>query len=188
MCFCIITVLNLNTFDTIQMTADHEKYMTQALTFARHALDRDEFPVGCIMVYDGQIIAQGKRKGTRQSVPSEIDHAEMLALRQLENTSAAIDRKKVTLYTTLEPCLMCFGALLISGIGTIVFAYEDAMGGGTACDRSRLPILYKNNGVQIIPNVCRQESLTLFKDFFSRAHINYWQDSFLAQYTLAQSG
>jgi tRNA(adenine34) deaminase len=170
------------------MTAEHEKYMSHALTLARNALNRDEFPVGCIMVYDGQIIAQGERKGTRQQVPSEIDHAEMLALRQLENTTVPIDRKKVTLYATLEPCLMCFGALLISGIGTIVFAYEDAMGGGTACDRSLLPILYKNSDVRIIPNVCRQKSLTLFKDFFSRAHINYWQDSFLAEYTLAQSG
>lgn len=162
--------------------------MRQALTLARQALDQNEFPVGCIMVYDGQIIARGERRGTRQQVPSEIDHAEMLALRQLENTTTPIDRKKVTLYATLEPCLMCFGALLISGIGTIVYAYEDVMGGGTACDRSRLPLLYKNNGVRIIPNVCRQESLTLFKDFFSRDDINYWQDSFLAEYTLAQSG
>jgi tRNA(adenine34) deaminase len=170
------------------MTAEHEKYMHQALKLARHALDRGEFPVGCIVVYDGQIIAQGERKGTRRQVPSELDHAEMLALRRLENINVPIDRKKVTLYATLEPCLMCFGALLISGIGTLVFAYEDAMGGGTACDRSLLPVLYKNNGVRIIPNVCRQESLTLFKDFFSRAHINYWQDSFLAEYTLAQSG
>jgi tRNA(adenine34) deaminase len=170
------------------MAAEHEKYMTQALTLARNALDHDEFPVGCIMVYDGQIIAQGERRGTRQQVPSELEHAEMLALRQLENANASIDRNRVTLYATLEPCLMCFGALLISGIGTIVYAYEDAMGGGTVCDRSKLPILYKNNGVRIIPNVCRQESLTLFQDFFSRAHINYWQDSFLAEYTLAQSG
>lgn len=169
------------------MTNSHEYYMQNALTLAHQALDQDEFPVGCIMVYDGRIIARGERTGTRRAVPSELDHAEMNALRQLEQLADPIDRKKITLYATLEPCLMCFGALLISGIGTLVYAYEDAMGGGTACDRTRLPELYKNNGIQIISDVCRQDSLQLFKDYFSRPHIDYWQDSYLAQYTLEQS-
>jgi tRNA(adenine34) deaminase len=81
---------------------------------------------------------------------------------------------------------MCFGALLISGIGTIVYAYEDAMGGGTSCDRSQLPELYHHNGVQIIPGVMRSESLALFKAYFSDPDIDYWRDSYLARYTLAQ--
>lgn len=169
------------------MTNSHQYYMQRALTLARHALDQDEFPVGCIMVYEGKIIAQGERIGTHRETPSEIDHAEMLALRQLENLPEPIDRKKVTLYATLEPCLMCFGALLISGIGTLVYAYEDAMGGGSACNRSRLPALYSNNGMQVIPHVCRVESLRLFQDFFSRPHIDYWRNSYLEEYTLAQT-
>jgi len=169
------------------MTDTHEIFMQKALVLAREASDRDEFPVGAILVYDGLVIAQGIRTGTRQTVPSELAHAEMIALRRLEETSQPIDRGEVTLYATLEPCLMCFGALLIGGIGTIVYAYEDAMGGGTACDRSKLPELYKNSGVRIIPHVLRQESLGLFKDYFSRPHIDYWQDSLLAEYTLAQS-
>lgn len=169
------------------MTDSHEHYMHQALNLARQALDRDEFPVGCIMVYDGRIIARGERTGTRGPVPSELDHAEMLALRQLENATVPIDREKVIVYATMEPCLMCFGALLISGVGTIVYAYEDAMGGGTACDRTQLPTLYRDSRIRIIPHICRKESLSLFKDFFSRPHIDYWQNSFLTQYTLAQS-
>ena len=173
------------------MIQRHEHYMGQALTLAQQALDQDEFPVGCIVVYEGEVIARGERTGTRQQVPSELDHAEMIALRQLENTAGSanvpIDRKKAILYSTLEPCLMCFGALLISGIGTIVYGYEDAMGGGTSCDRTQLPALYKDNGVRIVPHICRRQSLALFKDFFSRPHINYWQGSILAEYTLAQS-
>jgi tRNA(adenine34) deaminase len=169
------------------MTDSHETYMQHALSLARQALDRDEFPVGCIAVYEGRVIAQGERTGTRRTVPSEIDHAEMMALRRLESLTEPIDRKRVILYATMEPCLMCFGALLISGIGTLVYAYEDAMGGGTACDRTRLPALYSDNELRVIARVCRTESLKLFQDYFSRPHIDYWRDSYLAAYTLAQS-
>jgi len=165
---------------------NHETYMQQALTIARQALDKDEFPVGCVIVSDGEIIARGERINTRQALPSELDHAEILALRQLEQVDAALDRGRMTLYATLEPCLMCFGAILISGIGTLVYAYEDAMGGGIACDRSRLPSLYRSNGLRIVPGVHRNESLALFKTFFRRPHINYWKDSELARYTLTQ--
>lgn len=81
----------------------------------------------------------GERINSRGRKPSEIDHAEIIALRNLENLALPADRRRMTLYCTLEPCLMCFGAVLLSGIGTLVYAYEDVMGGGTACDHSGLP-------------------------------------------------
>lgn len=168
------------------MNPYHIKYIQSALDLAKQALRRKEFPVGCVLVYQDRIIASGERTGTRQSVPSELDHAEMIALRQLESMAADIDRQAITLYATLEPCLMCFGAVLISGIGRIVYAYEDAMGGGTSCDRIQLPELYKNNGIEIIPGVCRTESLALFKAFFADPDIDYWRGSHLATYTLSQ--
>jgi tRNA(adenine34) deaminase len=79
---------------------------------------------------------------------------------------------------------MCYGALLISGIGTLVYAYEDAMGGGTACDRSQTagPLSGQPDG--IVPGVCRAESLALFKAYFSRPTYRYWRDSLLARITL----
>jgi tRNA(Arg) A34 adenosine deaminase TadA len=166
---------------------NHETHMRQALDLARQALAADEFPVGCIVVYEGQIIAQGRRANTLQPVASEIDHAEMLALRQLEQKAGALDRGRMTLYATLEPCLMCFSAILLSRIGTLVYAYEDAMGGAASCDRSGWPALYRDNRIHVLPGVCRPESLALFKDFFGRAHLDYWRGSFLAQYTLAQA-
>lgn len=169
------------------MTAmEHTEFMHAALDLARSALSRDEFPVGCVMVYKGRVVARGARRGTRTAIPSELDHAEIIALRELESLAEPIDRKRITVYTTMEPCLMCYGALLISGIETIVYAYEDAMGGATACDRSQLPALYKHRGVEIIAGVCRQESLALFKTYFSRPGMDYWKGSLLAEYTLAQ--
>jgi tRNA(adenine34) deaminase len=169
------------------VTEEHSFFMQHALRQAQQALAAGEFPVGCVMVYDQQIIATGRRIGTRLDTPSELDHAEIIALRQLESLGGSIDRGQITLYATLEPCLMCFGALLISGIGTIVYAYEDAMGGGTSCDRSRLPELYRENGIRIISGVNRQESLDLFKAYFSDPDIDYWRGSYLARYTLEQS-
>ena len=81
---------------------------------------------------------------------------------------------------------MCFGAILISGIGRIVFAYEDVMGGGTRCDLSSLAPLYRERDIDIMADVLRGESLTLFKRFFSDPRNTYWKGSLLARYTLAQ--
>jgi tRNA(adenine34) deaminase len=163
---------------------NHALFMEEALAEAKLALDMGEFPVGCVIVRDGNIIASGSRQGTAGDLVSETDHAEILALKQLEQ-SAPIDRGRLTLYSTLEPCLMCFGAILISGIRRIVFAYEDAMGGGTRCDLSRLPPLYGSPPVALFPHVLRDKSLFLFKAFFSNPDNTYWKDSLLAAYTLA---
>lgn len=81
---------------------------------------------------------------------------------------------------------MCFGAILIAGIGTVVWAYEDAMGGGTGCDRSSLPPLYRDRRITIVPRVLRHRSLALFKDFFLNPSNGYWAGSLLADYTLSQ--
>ncbi|MDA8137803.1 MAG: nucleoside deaminase [Desulfobacteraceae bacterium] len=166
---------------------NHQIYMRQALDLAQQALDADEFPVGCIVVYDGQVIAQGRRINSAQPMASEIDHAEMIVLRELEKKVDFGDRTRMTLYATLEPCLMCFSAILLSRLGTLVYAYEDAMGGAAHCDRSGWPALYRDNRIGIIPGICRRESLILFKEFFGRAHLDYWRGSLLAQYTLTQS-
>jgi tRNA(adenine34) deaminase len=165
---------------------NHEQNMRLALDLAREALDRGEFPVGCIMVYDGRIVATGARRGTVRQIPSELEHAEMIALRRLESGTQTVNREAVTVYATMEPCLMCFGALLIAGIGTIVYAYEDAMGGGTTCDRRGMPPLYRDHCVRIVPGVCRGESLDLFKRYFSDPDSTYWRNSLLADYTLSQ--
>lgn len=165
---------------------DYEYYMKKALQQAEAALAAGEFPVGCVMVYENRIIATGARENTTGDCTNEIDHAEMIALKRLCDLETKIDLKKVTLFSTLEPCLMCFGALLISGIDKIVFAYEDAMGGGTQCDLSKLPSLYKENQISIVPDILRKKSLQLIKTFFSNPGNTYLKDSLLATYTLRQ--
>jgi tRNA(adenine34) deaminase len=158
--------------------------MEEALAEARQALGRGEFPVGCVIVQEGMIVATGSRQGTAGALISETDHAEIQALKMLER-SAQVDYSRLTLYSTLEPCLMCFGAILISGIRHIVFAYEDVMGGGTRCDLGRMPPLYSSLPVNIVPHILRDKSLLLFKSFFSNPDNPYLKDSLLAAYTLS---
>ncbi|MCJ7806888.1 MAG: nucleoside deaminase, partial [Clostridia bacterium] len=76
--------------------------------------------------------------------------------------------------------------LLISGVTDIVYAYEDAMGGGTRCDLSRLPPLYQDMSVSVVPHILRADSLQLFKTYFSNPQTVYLKNSFLATYTLNQ--
>jgi tRNA(adenine34) deaminase len=169
----------------IEMKND-EYFMKLALAEAETALANNEFPVGCVIIYDGKIIARGSRLGSSGIIPNEVDHAEITALRNLGSSGLNIERNRASIYCTMEPCLMCFGAILLSGIGKIVYAYEDAMGGGTNCDPTRLSPLYRNNRIEIVRDILRSESLKLFKAFFANPQNTYWKGSLLAEYTLSQ--
>lgn len=165
---------------------DYEYFMQKALSQARNALSAGEFPVGCVVVREDRILTTGARKGTAGNIPNEIDHAEMIALKRLADLEINRDNKKIVLFTTLEPCLMCLGALILSGISEIVYAYEDIMGGGLSCDLKNLMPLYKNSRISVVPNILRKEALELFQAFFNNSENSYWRGSLLADYTLRQ--
>ncbi len=168
------------------MTARHRHFMEQALEEAGKALSRGEFPVGCVIVVKDQVMARGSRRKTKGTCASEIHHAEMIALERFSGLEHNDPYGQTSLYVTLEPCLMCYGALLLSGIREIVYAYEDVMGGGTACDLTRLSPLYRRRPVALVPNVLRKESLSLLKTYFQNPRNRYWEESLLARYTLEQ--
>ncbi len=165
-------------------------YMSLALEQAEHALDQGEFPVGCVITDQEKVIAKGERTGTAcgNGLCSELSHAEINALKKLEGYRA--EGKKITgdlvLYSTLEPCLMCYAASILAGIRRIVFAYEDVMGGGVSCDVRNLTPLYRDCGIQLTEGIARKESIDLFHEFFQKHSNSYWQDSLLALYTLQQ--
>ncbi|MBL7179618.1 MAG: nucleoside deaminase [Pseudomonadota bacterium] len=165
---------------------DYEYFMQQALDQARKALAAGEFPVGCVLVYQNRVLVSTSRTGTAGDVANEIDHAEMVALRRLIDLNAAIDKSKITLFCTMEPCMMCLGAIVLSGLGKVVYAYEDVMGGGTGCDLKKLTPLYRDQRISIVPNILRPQSLELFKTYFNNPQNAYWRQSLLARYTLGQ--
>jgi tRNA(adenine34) deaminase len=165
---------------------DYEFFMSKALEEARHALSMGELPVGCVMVYENRVLVTGSRHHSLSDNQNELDHAEMLALRRLVDIEAKMDREQITVFSTLEPCLMCYAALILNNIRHIVYAYEDVMGGGTNLDLKRLAPFYQDMEITVMPHVLRQEGLILFKKFFSDPQNDYLQGSLLAQYTLDQ--
>ncbi len=167
----------------LQQKSD-EQFMHQALDEARLALDAGEFPVGCVLVLDDHVVGRGHRRNSGGALSNEIDHAEVVTLQRLLTDHPGIDCSRVTAYCTMEPCLMCYAAMLLSGIRRFVWAYEDVMGGGTSLALQGLSPLYKDMEVALVPGVLRRESLTLFGRFFQ--NYSYWQGSRLADYTLEQ--
>ena len=165
---------------------NYDLFMKKALELAEGALSRGEFPVGCVMVHRKEILVTGTRRGTLGDDGNELDHAEMVALRRLIEVGNPVDHGEVTAFCTMEPCLMCYAALILAGIGKIVYAYEDVMGGGISCELSLLKPLYSNSPITVVADVLRTESLKLFQAYFSNPVNNYWKNSLLAEYTLDQ--
>jgi tRNA(adenine34) deaminase len=165
---------------------DYDHFMSKALELAKQALAAGEFPVGCVISNRGEIVATGARQHTRGDSKNEIDHAEMVALRRLSELPEEIDSSQLIIFSTMEPCLMCLGAIILSGIRKIVYAYEDVMGGGTGCNLTALRPLYSGNHISIEANIMRDESINLFKSYFLDPGNDYWKDSLLARYTLNQ--
>ncbi len=165
---------------------NHEYFMRIALAEAEKSFLAGEFPVGCILINDGEVVAQARRINSIGSSANELDHAEVIALRTLILQNPDIDTGRLILYSTMEPCLMCFSTLILSGVKSVVFGYEDIMGGGTNLPLRELAPLYRQMKVKVVPHVLRQESLLLFKRYFENPANIYWNNSLLAEYTLAQ--
>ncbi|MBW2108732.1 MAG: nucleoside deaminase [Deltaproteobacteria bacterium] len=164
---------------------DHEFFMNKALEQAAAALQRGEFPVGCVMAYRSKVLVTGARSRSGPQRQNELDHAEMSALRRLVDLDRPVERGKVVVYSTLEPCLMCYSALIVNGLQKIVYAYEDVFGGGTDVDLTALRPFYRDRAVEITPGVLRDKSRALFNRFFSDPKNNYLKDTPLAQHALA---
>src|SRR6059036_1004007 len=97
----------------------HEPFMRQALELARRALHLGEVPIGALVVADGQVIAEGFNQPIHSVDPTA--HAEMVALRGAARTTGNYRLAGATLYVTLEPCLMCVGAMVNARVATVIY-------------------------------------------------------------------
>src|ERR1041384_5787010 len=140
-----------------------EQYMQQALREARMAFDKGEVPIGAVVVQSGQIIGRGHNQV--ELLNDCTAHAEMLALTAAFNTLGSKYLMEATLYVTLEPCLMCAGALYWSKIGRIVYAAEDEKNSYRRSTGNHSPFHPKT---KLEKGPCETESLQLVKTFFSQ--------------------
>jgi len=140
--------------------------MRAALLEAETAAGESEIPVGAVVVVDGEIIASGHNRSVARSDPSA--HAEIVALRAAGKSVGNYRMPGATLYVTLEPCVMCTGAIVQSRIKRVVFGAYDKKAGalGSALDLSDSRAL--NHRFEINGGVLADESASLLKQFFER--------------------
>ncbi len=139
----------------------HEDYMRRALAEAQTAYDEGEIPVGALVVWNDKIIARGRNMTEKLSDPTA--HAEMIALTSAFNTLGGKYLGEATLYVTLEPCLMCCGALYWSKIGSIVYGADDPKNGYRRIARDAWPFHPKTT---LQSGVLAEEAAALMKSFF----------------------
>ncbi|MGQ9465840.1 MAG: tRNA adenosine(34) deaminase TadA [bacterium] len=143
-----------------------EFYMHEALKEAQKAFEEDEVPIGAVAVYKNQIIGRGHNR--TEHLQDATAHAEILAITAAANALNKWRLKDVTIYTTIEPCIMCSGALVLARVKKIVFGAYDAKFGGCGSVFNIANEKRLNHQIEIIGGVMNTESLQLMKSFFKR--------------------
>lgn len=141
-----------------------EKYMRVALAEARASLDHDDVPIGAVIVRDGVVIARAHNQ--REMLKDPTAHAEIIALTQASAALGAWRLTGCTAYVTLEPCVMCAGALVLARVARLVYGATDPKAG--ACES-----LYKitqderlNHRIPVVSGVLAEECGELLREFF----------------------
>ena len=139
-------------------------YMNLALKEAKKAYLKGDVPVGCVIVKNGEVIA--KAHNTRQSKNDTMGHAEINAIKKACKKLNAWILEDATIYVTLEPCLMCAGAILNARISNLVYATEEPKFGSVESVANVLDNDKYNHKVKIEKGVLKEESSNLIKTFF----------------------
>ena len=142
----------------------HEYYMQQAITEAKKAFERDEVPVGTVIVYENKIIARSHNQ--REMLLDPTAHAEMIAITQASAYLQNWRLSDTTVYVTLEPCAMCAGALVQARVKNLVYGAKDQKYG--ACE-SLINLVNEprfNHRLNVISGILEDECSELLRQFF----------------------
>lgn len=153
-----------NGFDEMSDCGNYGKFMALAIKEAQRAWNEGEVPVGALVVRDGKVIARAHN--LKESTNDPTAHAEMLALRRASQELQSWRLSDCDLYVTLEPCMMCAGALVQSRIRRLIYGAPDPKGGAikslfAICSDSKL-----NHQVEIQSGVMADLSSNVLKQFF----------------------
>ena len=139
--------------------------MARALELARVAASHNDVPVGCVVVIDGRIVAEGENRREIDHDPTA--HAEVVALRRAAEHVGRWRLDDATVYVTLEPCVMCAGALLNARVARVVFgAYDEKAGAcGSRYNVLQDPRLFHEPS--LLGGVCSDDASQLLSEFFA---------------------
>ncbi|MBI3188268.1 MAG: tRNA adenosine(34) deaminase TadA [Gammaproteobacteria bacterium] len=151
------------------MEHSDEYWMEHALHLARKAAEVDEVPVGAVIVKDNQLIAEGWNHPIQLHDPSA--HAEMIALRQAGITLNNYRLLDTTLYVTLEPCVMCVGAMIHARVGRVVFGAYDAKTGAAGSMFDLLQSEKHNHKIDVTGGVLEEQCRDVLQEFFKRKRV-----------------
>lgn len=142
-----------------------EEFLRQALELAKDAERGGEVPVGALVVLDGRVIGRGRNSPVSRSDPTA--HAEILALREAAAAAGNYRLEGATMYATLEPCVMCAGALVAARVARLVFGARDLRFGGVRSKFRLADTDVLNHRVEIVEGVLGAECTELIQRFFS---------------------
>jgi len=141
-------------------------YMKEAFKQAQKAFDKDEVPVGCVVVHKGRIIAHAHNQIETLKDPTA--HAEMIAITQAAACLGSKWLQECDLYVTIEPCLMCAGALVLARIKRLIFGAKDPKTGafGSAYDILRSKKL--NHKFKLVSGILEEDCSFIISEFFKK--------------------
>lgn len=138
--------------------------MQSALSLAARAREQDEVPVGALVVLEGRIIGEGWNRPISSGDPTA--HAEIIALRSAASQVNNYRLPGADLYVTLEPCVMCAGAIIHARISRVFFGARDPKGGAAGSVFNILPTDRLNHVVTVSAGVMETECATILREFF----------------------
>ncbi len=142
------------------------RWMRYALDLARRAEQQQEVPVGAVLVRDGEVIGEGWNRPIATHDPTA--HAEIVALRHAASAVGNYRLPDTILYVTLEPCVMCAGAIIHARVARVVYGADDPRSGAAGSLFSVLGTDRLNHRPQVTGGVLKHESRVLLRDFFRR--------------------
>jgi tRNA(adenine34) deaminase len=143
---------------------DDERFMRGALAGASRAGAHDDVPIGCVIVADGVVIGSGENRRELDHDPTA--HAEIVALREAARQRGHWRLDDVTVYVTLEPCVMCAGALVNARVARLVMGALDEKAGAVGSRYNLLSDPRLLHEVSLTYDVLAEESATLLREFF----------------------
>jgi len=146
----------------LEEMARDEYWMGIALSEARKAMQTDEIPVGAVLVKNNELILKNHNRTTQFYSP--LAHAEMIILQEIQKTEKFLTG--YSLYVTLEPCLMCSGAIILSRLSKLVFGAFDPKTGVCGSVYNVLRDKHFNHHPELVSGVMQDECSKILKDFF----------------------